>query len=285
MSWQSLKAIDPRLFEPAEQQLHWAAQFIAMAGQSYLPAQPDDSHTDMGWEAGTRRICGRILRQEGVNVQVGIDVPGFRLMLMEENGQQLAATPLEERTREELRQWLEVQLAHLGMPALPLRYIDHYDLPVHPLARGAVFQKPEADLLEAWMAQRTNAQYLLRWLAASYPSASEVRIWPHHFDTGLYIPLDREPEGRETRALGAGWAVTDAVANQPYLYVYGRMSNGRIDYALLPMMEYGRWSNGAWKGAYLALNRWAVQSDPEAAGKQFLTDSIAHLEKAMTEAG
>lgn len=281
--WQKLEAIDPRRFEPAEQQLHWAAQFIAMAGQSYLPPQPDDRHTNMGWEAGTQRICGRILRQEGVNVQVGIDVPGFRLMLMEENGQQLAATPLEGRTREELRQWLEVQLAHLGMPALPLSYIDHYDLPDHPLARGAVFQKPESDLLEAWMALRTNAQALLRNVAAAYPTASEVRIWPHHFDTGVYIPLRQNEEGTDTHVLGAGLAMTDQVANEPYLYVFGWMKNGSIDYGLMPMLEYGRWSKGDWKGAYLAVNRWVIQADQETAGRRFLTDSMAHLRKAMGE--
>ncbi len=249
MHWQKLEAIDPRRFEPAEQQLHWAAQFIAMAGNSYLPSQPDDSHTNMGWEAGTQRICSQLLREEGVQVQVGIDVPGFRLLVLEENGQELAAAGLHGRTREELRQWLEVQLAHLGMPPRPLAYLAHYELPDHPLAHGAAFEAPDASLLNAWMAQRSNAQALLREAVAEYPPASTVRIWPHHFDTGLYIPLERSESGREAKAIGAGWAITDAVANQPYLYVYAWQEGATIDYGLLPMMKYGRWSKGPWKGA------------------------------------
>ncbi len=282
MHWQKLEAIDPRRFEPAEQQLHWAAQFIAMAGNSYLPSQPDDSHTNMGWEAGTARICGQLLREEGVQVQVGIDVPGFRLLVLEENGQELAAAGLHGRTREELRQWLEVQLSHLELPSVPLAYVSHYELPDHPLGHGAVFETPDPDLLEAWAAQRTNAQTLLRELAAEHPSASGVRIWPHHFDTGTYIPLMRDEDGSDTHILGAGLAVTDLVANQPYLYVFGWMKERPIDYGLMPMLEYGRWSTGEWKGAYLAINRWATQRDPQEAGRQFLTESVHHLKRAMS---
>ena len=39
-------------------ELHWAAQYIASAGQTFSEQRPDDSHRAMTWDAKMRAFVG-----------------------------------------------------------------------------------------------------------------------------------------------------------------------------------------------------------------------------------
>ena len=52
----------------------------------------------------------------------------------------------------------------------------------------------------------------------------EARIWPHHFDTGIYA-MPNEDIG-----LGFGLAMNDGLVGEPYFYLAAYKSEGAIDF-------------------------------------------------------
>ena len=48
--WRPLRAIDQRRLSTVRLQSHHAAQWLARAARAYVPPQPDDGHTNLGWD-------------------------------------------------------------------------------------------------------------------------------------------------------------------------------------------------------------------------------------------
>ncbi|MBV1705258.1 MAG: hypothetical protein KGQ28_10680, partial [Hyphomicrobiales bacterium] len=49
-------AVDPARLREARVQAHCAAQWLARAARSYLPARDDDGQTNLGWDGATRAL-------------------------------------------------------------------------------------------------------------------------------------------------------------------------------------------------------------------------------------
>ena len=79
---------------------------------------------------------------------------------------------------------------------------------------------------------------------------AEVRIWPHHFDTGVYL------ESNPNVGLGFGFAMEDSLVGQPYFYYSGNGLNEHvIHYKDVRDLEVGKWIvSEEWKGAVLPLS-------------------------------
>ena len=48
--WSPIAGADPARLQEARLQAHHAVQWLARAARAYVPAQPDDSHTNLGWD-------------------------------------------------------------------------------------------------------------------------------------------------------------------------------------------------------------------------------------------
>lgn len=59
MDWQRLGSTPPAQLAPARLQAHWAAQVLAAAGETFVPATPDTGHTAMTWDAPRGALLGR----------------------------------------------------------------------------------------------------------------------------------------------------------------------------------------------------------------------------------
>ena len=65
---------------------------------------------------------------------------------------------------------------------------------------------------------------------------SEVRIWPHHFDTGIYLEVNSK------LGIGFGWAMADKMIDQPYFYFTPYGLNGhKLLTENLEDPEHGFW--------------------------------------------
>ncbi len=286
MQWFTLKPIDQKAFEQAETQLHWAAQLVAMAGQAYLLHQEDDSHTSMRWEPGTRRLVSGLVTAGGTTLQVALNVEHFLLQIVEENGVEIFTAPIHQRTMIELTAWLRVQLGYLDLPSSALQPLTHFELPPNPIGEGAPFQKPAPELLRSWIAQRSDAQFLLQAPRIRFKAYDQrVAVWPHHFDSGLVISLARDQDDQMIKGIVMGWAPTDETVREPYLYIKGWMKDREVDYESLPPLTSGHWSSGDWKGGYLPFSRLVAQEEQalqHKMGATFLQETIDHLVKVMT---
>jgi len=79
---------------------------------------------------------------------------------------------------------------------------------------------------------------------------SEINIWPHHFDTGVYYSIT-EANGESIQAIGGGLAIADSMIDEPYFYLYGWAKEGTIDYSSAPSNTSGQWLTEGWQGAVL----------------------------------
>jgi hypothetical protein len=51
-NWVPLQAVEQSRLSEARLQAHYALQWLARAARGYIPPQPDENHTNLGWDAG-----------------------------------------------------------------------------------------------------------------------------------------------------------------------------------------------------------------------------------------
>jgi hypothetical protein len=89
---------------------------------------------------------------------------------------------------------------------------------------------------------------------------SEICIWPHHFDSGIYIQVKAD------LGLGFGLAMEDTMLGEAYFYMSGYGGESPISYQNLTQLSAGKWEIGEhWKGAVLPTNTISDSSHEEAA--------------------
>jgi len=98
------------------------------------------------------------------------------------------------------------------------------------------------------------ADRLLRVLAASWPNASAVRCWPHHFDIATLLALDpAATPSNIARTIGAGLSPGDVDDPGGYWYVTPWPSPAVSEPP--PLAAGGAWHRAGWFGAVLPLSR------------------------------
>jgi hypothetical protein len=128
----------------------------------------------------------------------------------------------------------------------------NYTLNEPPVPDNTPYARPIG--LKTWGEWRQLAQTVLATLNESSGQTSEVRIWPHHFDTGVYYSFPGEM-GTEQAALWAGYTIADAVNDEPYFYLSGYASRQPIDFAATQPLTTGKWLNTpSWQGAILPVS-------------------------------
>jgi len=254
--WQPLGAVAPTALVDARLQLHWAAQAILAAADGLLRHADDDSHTNMRWLADTSALVSHELAPER---RVALRVATLELAVVDPDG---GAGPddtfaLPGRTLADALAWLT---GLLGAEA-PLAVRD-YDMPEHPVAGGAPFGPPgpaHAELAR-WFA---DGFALLDEVveASAVPDAISTACWPHHFDVGNILLLDRDVPAREARQIGIGLSPGDASYAEPYLYLTPwPIPTG----AALPALATGRWHAAGFTGAILTGTELARAGDDAA---------------------
>lgn len=228
--------------------MHSLAQLVALTAMQTLPALPDDSQTNMGWNHTQLRLEGRPISLNGQSAQLMIDTKSFTLQFVNEEGQLLAAFSLEGRTPTDAMNWWKARMQAWGFSDdMPLNYkLDHP--PVAP-------DIPYTNLggLPDWQHGRTLANQALEELNAWSGETSEVRIWPHHFDTGVYYSRV-DDGGQERAAIWAGYAIADALNDAPYFYLSGYNRQQSLDFSGPTSFSIGAWRQTTdWQGALLSI--------------------------------
>jgi hypothetical protein len=259
--------LPPTELRDARIQLHWAAQVLSAAADRWLPAQPDDSHSNMEWCPEPGALVGNATAS---GVRLALVLRGFELRAVQ-GDRVIAALALTGNTLAEAMRWADAQIARAegGLPR-GVRARD-YDMPDHPVRTGTPFSPDPAALAElaTWFA---HADAVLREVAAREPAALPVRIWPHHFDTGSISFLD-EP-GPSSRQIGFGLSPGDHHHEQPYFYVTAFPLPSSPQFPPLP--DGGFWrEQPPFIGAVLLGTSIAAAPDPLAASRSFLEAAVA----------
>jgi hypothetical protein len=249
VAWERLGAPAPRSLVDARLQLHHAAQLVAAVGKSLIEPRPDDSHPSFAWDAAARVLAGH-----GVSgarpFRAALRPAELQLLLLDGEGKAADSLGLAGRTLEEGYAWLRrVIEVRFDRPLASGLTRAGYELPPHPVARGAPFALEPAEAFAELGRWYANADALLVDLARRTAAASEVRCWPHHFDLATLVTLEADPRGRATRTVGLGLSPGDDAYPEPYAYVtpwpYPEASRE------LPPLPSGRWHREGFTAAIL----------------------------------
>jgi hypothetical protein len=196
-AWAPPSGIDPQQLREARLQAHHALQWLARGARAYVPPQPDDGHTNLGWD---RALGGFATYPLKAGMWLSLRLTDLTLGLHAGEAGALLF-PLEGRADAHVRQWLGEQLAARGFDAHALDAPSPYEMPTHAVSEGAAFGPAAiADALAELAAWFGNAALSLgvvheRAIARKLDT-SPVRCWPHHFDLATLITLaERNPVG------------------------------------------------------------------------------------------
>jgi hypothetical protein len=220
--------------------LHQAAQYLASAGISFVDHKEDDSHTNLGWDVKNRRLLTHCFSAEKYQLSLAV-ISGSLEWL--KNGKLEDTLKLSESNHLDTLSWIKSQAKERGLASYKNEL--HYDLPYAALSNDHVFRfdADEVNLITAhWdIGQKAFAEFLADW---RYDSP--IRIWPHHFDLGFYVRLDKAG----TLFLGGGLAVPDSLVDDLYFYTNGWKNGDAVKTNSFATIDIGEWRSD-WDGATL----------------------------------
>jgi hypothetical protein len=275
--WRPIRGVDFGRQREARLQAHHGVQWLARAARAYVPPQPDDSHTNLGWD---NDLDGFVAHRLNGELRLGLRITQLTLVLATKGVQQSFA--LEARTDADARQWLDRQLAVHDLDPDRLDAKLPYEIPYHPVARGAAYDT--ADLtdalsdLAAWFANADRSLGRVReTMIAGVLAPSPVRTWPHHFDMATLTLLEGG-NAEHVRSVNAGLSPGDEHYEEPYFYV------GPYPYpdpANLPTLPFGHWHTRGFTAAVLPASKIMPASDRQATGDDFLDAAVAAAIRAL----
>jgi hypothetical protein len=269
--WPPAGNLDPAGLVDARLQAHHAAQLVVALGISLLPAQPDDSHTNLEWLPG-RALAGRII-PAAPPFRGALKLDPLILLVLDESGDVLDEYRLAGRTLAQAFRWLKDAVRAVGGAADQLTDKKHYTIPGHRVGEGAPFHADEAAIRELGLYYH-GANLALTEVATGRSNASEVRCWPHHFDIATLMTV------APGRTVGAGLSPGDGYHAEPYYYV----TPFPYPTGPLPPLKAGFWHTTDWVGAVLPashLVRRSSAADQRATVQAYLDESIGACEALL----
>ncbi len=243
-----------------EKQMHLAAQYLAAAGISFLEKKSDDSHTNLGFSTENGGLYTHTLSENGDMLCLDYE----RFSLEWKSDQETISFRLDGATHGEVLKWLtDTSKTFLNKP---YHYKFHYDL-LYTIGDTFTYKLLEVGKLIELRHLRILAQFVLEKIDKQYDLNASIRIWPHHFDTGIYSPL---PDSDVT--IGLGLAIPDAICDEHYLYISGYKNGNIIDPSSLPKLSAGEWKSDGFTGAILNTGNVV-----ESKGVAFFEEAIIQL--------
>lgn len=269
--WPPVGNLDPASLADARLQAHHAAQLVVALGISFLPAQPDDSHTNLEWLPG-RALAGRVIPAP-TPFRGALRLDPLILLVLDESGAVLDEYRLAGRTVAQAFRWLREAVRAAGGAADQLTDRKHYTIPGHRVGEGSPFDADEAAIRELGLYYH-GANFALTEVAAVRSNASEVRCWPHHFDIATLMTV------APGRTVGAGLSPGDGYYAEPYYYV----TPYPYPKGPFPSLKAGRWHTTDWVGAVLPASHLVLgtsAANQRATVQAYIDDAIAACEALL----
>lgn len=233
----------------ADQYIHQLSQIIAKANRTFVPKESDDSHTNLYYDPVGERLLGRWIKTDDKKIMLALDLNAFQFDIINESLQVVHKFSIEGKTTAQLETEIAVPLAKLGLDTSGFANELHFEITDYPFKNDAFVNLPEAGL-QQWKIYRKLANEAALHLLGYLQSEGEIRIWPHHFDTGIYAEVNLDI------GIGFGLAMADGMEASPYFYLSGyALGDKELKFDHLPKLEAGRWEIGEyWKGAVLPMD-------------------------------
>ncbi len=229
-------------------QIHLSAQYLAAAGISFLNKEGDDSHTNLGFNTDGGYLETHPFSDD--DDRLILHYKNFSLEWKSNEGSKVFR--LDGATHKEVVEWIS-ETANTSLNK-GYNYYFHYDLP-YSINNTFTFKLLDEAKLNELLHLRILAQFILEKLDKFYKLNASIRIWPHHFDTGIYSVI---PESDIT--IGLGLAIPDTICDEHYLYITGYKNGNAIDPSGLNKLAQGECKSEGFTGAIFKTNN-IVESD------------------------
>ncbi len=229
------------IMHQTDSQLHFASQYLASFGIQYITKREDDSHTNLEWNPEDHTLSSRknrsgqflTLHVSDLALEWVTDVQRYRLDLIGHSHGEICV-------------WLHHIALRCGLEEYDF-YL-HYTLDSGKLRPDHVYDDYSSERAQKLITYRNSAQEVCEAIREHFNLDTEVRVWPHHFDTGGYSTLP----GSDI-SIGFGMAVSDAEVSDHYFYVAGYHDGQSVDTEGLGKLDHGEWNEGEFKGAILPI--------------------------------
>lgn len=223
------------------EQLHLASQYLAAAGISFVEKAADDSHTNLGWNQNHSRLETHLFDS---GVQLAVNLESVQLEIIKQ-GEKIAQINLEGAAHSDVLKWISGEIHKIGIET-KYHYQFHYELPYTEINEGDVFSFDKSDLNEI-SARLSIAQEAFQDFLNDNNLESPIRVWPHHFDLGIYVSIKNDG----SLFMGAGLAIPDSLVDDLYYYASGYKNGSAIVTKDFSGLSNGDWRSD-WNGATLA---------------------------------
>lgn len=247
-NWKTLTLSFNDDLNDALQQQHHASQFIALVGRHLIPQQPDDSNTNMQYLLDKELLVGNALAN---GMRLALQLSDLTLYIIDKDSKHKSEISLAGKIMEQVFEEVKQSFAEFGVDTTNLKYKLHYEMPSHNLLDGASFTIKEKKLYQENAAYRHNAELILNEIASGFRDTDSVRVWPHHFDTGTFIPLAHNDKGELSQSIGIGWSIPDSMVNEPYYYLSFWSEQPVESFEVLLPLDAGKWITTGWNGGVL----------------------------------
>lgn len=246
-----------REFNEVDGAIHQVAQMMSLSARNLIPPKADSSHINLKWDDNGKVLLGRTFTiNGGPPVHMLFNPISFEVSFASGTDKLLSSLKMNGKNFSDYVAWWESELLKMGIKKEFSKVLPDNFAPTQTI------KKPVASLIDAWMSLRSQANDVFEALNNISGHECEIRIWPHHFDTGVYYVIKLE-SGEASHAIGAGLAIADKISAQPYYYMYGWRNEGEIDFSHAPQLSHGRWITEDWKGAIYPVFETGQMADKE----------------------
>lgn len=245
--------------------VHKASQWLAKAGKFLLKQQPDDSNTNLGWDESKNQIIGRRLN-DYKKMRMHLDLNDFSLNVFNEEEELSGKFALNGKSDVQVKAWLQEIGSDFGIKKKVWEKDLHYDL---PYGDGETIYQLSVEEGQLFAEMLSAAKGIISSQVERVGDASEIRIWPHHFDIAALVAQHFENETL-IASVGVGLAVPDGMIDDLYIYISPWKKSGLKVINLPELPGPARWISDGWLGAVAPLNGWERPMLTQATSDEFL---------------
>lgn len=222
-------------YHSTDQLLHEINQLIAKFNRTFIPGKKDDSHTNFSFDAGSGRIYSHWAEIKGNKYIFCFNVILFQFELLNDSFMLLKSVAVRSKNLESIENEIESILSEWGFDTKGFKKAMHYNIGEQTLWNNKIEQPSEA-AIKTWAAYRNMANDSCFNLLQFLQKNEAIRIWPHHFDTGIYVEVNQK------LGIGFGLAIKDDMIGEAYFYFvpYG-LGDFSINFKNVPEMTIGSW--------------------------------------------
>ena len=235
------------IYNQTDKRIHYLVQILAKAGRTFVEKEENDSHTNLYFNSEKSWIETHPIHSPKGKVKLVLRITDFCMLWIDAKEDIIQTVSTVKKLQHEVEKQLEKGVNEIGLTQEGFSVAMHYELPEYSFI-GQPFQMINKHQLDDWKAWRTLGNEACEKVLRILDVDGSVRIWPHHFDTGIYVSATKN------LSIGFGFAMEDEIAGMPYFYMAAYPSEWKLEYKNLPDLGKGSWEIGeGFKGSILPI--------------------------------